>query len=158
MGPAVGLGSSFGVGGDSGMDVSAVSTAGSNATVDVHWNARTTDSLEVNGTTYEAPAGETFLLVRMNVSNMASSPTQLDQGSLAVEVAGERYGHQPLDGETGFTQAGLFEPGETREVWTVFSVPADGESATLLTTSDGLIRFTRDRAITPEATVEAGAS
>ncbi|WP_336022224.1 restriction endonuclease [Halobellus salinisoli] len=158
MGPAVGLGAPFGVGSDSGLDVSAMSTAGENATVDVRWNARTTGSIQVNGTTYDAPEGETFLLVRMNVTNGAESPTQFDQPSLSVEVAGERYGHQPLDGVTGFPSAGLFEPGETREVWTVFSVPADGESATLLTTSEASVRFARDSALTPEATVASDES
>lgn len=153
MGPAVGLGAPFGVSGDGGLDVSAVSTAGENATIDVRWNARTTNSLQVNGTTYDAPEGETFLLVRMNVTNTADSPTQFNQPSLAVEVAGERYGHQPLDGVTGFPSAGLFEPGESREVWTVFSVPADGESATLLTRTDVDVRFARESALTPEATV-----
>ncbi|WP_049985790.1 restriction endonuclease [Halobellus rufus] len=154
MGPAVGLGAPFGVGGGGdGLAVSAMSTAGENATLDARWNARTTTSLEVNGTTYDAPEGERLLLVRMNVTNTADSPTQLDQSSLALDVAGERYGHQPLDGVTGFPSAGLFEPGESREVWTVFSVPADGESATLLTTGDTDVRFTRESAIDVEATV-----
>ncbi|MGQ4555802.1 restriction endonuclease [Halobellus sp. GM3] len=152
FGPAVGLGVGPSTAGDA-PDVSAASTAGSNATLDVRWNARTTESLTVNGTTYDAPDGQTFLLVRMNVTNTEASPTQLDQSALAVEVAGERYAHQPLDGVTGFPSAGLFEPEETREVWTVFTVPGDAESATLLMEGDIRVRFVRDGAVTPEATV-----
>ncbi|WP_144901680.1 restriction endonuclease [Halobellus captivus] len=153
VGPGVGIGAPLDVGSGDGIDASAVSTAGANATLDVRWNARTVDSLEVNGTTYDAPEGETLVLVRMNVTNTNESPTQFDQPSLSVEVAGERYGHQPLQGVTGFPRAGLYEPQENREVWTVFSVPADSESVTLLTSSAEGVRFTRDRSIAPEATV-----
>ncbi|QCC48237.1 restriction endonuclease [Halobellus limi] len=156
MGPAVGLGSPLASGGDGGTDVSAVSTAGANATVDVRWNAKTTDSLTVNGTTYDAPSEQKFLLVRMNVTNRDGAPTQFGQSALVVDVAGERYAHQPLDGVTGFPSAGLFEPGETREVWTVFSVPENGTSATLLTTDETGVRFVRDPSLAPEATVESG--
>jgi len=153
LGPALGLGGPFASGGDDGLDVSAVSTASANATADVRWNVEATQSMTVNGTTYDAPEEQTFLLVRMNVTNRGDSPTQFAQSKLAVEAAGERYAHQPLDGVTGFPSAGLFEPGESREVWTVFSVPADAESATLLMTGELNVRFTRDTAITPEATV-----
>lgn len=155
VGPAVGLGavSPFGAGSDGGVEVSSVSTAGANATLDVYWNARTTDSLTVNGTTYDAPEGQTFVLVRMNVTNGADSPTQFEQTALSIEVSGVRYGHQPLDGATGFSSAGLFEPDENREVWTVFSVPADTESATLLYDGDAGVRFERSTSLTPEATM-----
>ncbi|MFB6092597.1 MAG: DUF4352 domain-containing protein, partial [Haloquadratum sp.] len=153
MGPAVGLASPFTGGGD-GLDVSAVSTATpGNATVHVRWNAKTTRTLKLNGTTYDLPDGQTFLLVRMNVTNRGSSPVQFSQSALAVEVAGRRYGHQPLDGVTGFPSAGLFEPGESREVWTVFTIPADAQSATLLVEGDLRVRFVRTTELTPEATV-----
>ena len=156
--PAVGLGGAIGggaMGGDAGPEVSAVSTAGgSNATVDVRWNARAAGSISVNGTTYDAPDGQTFLLVRMNVTNGADEPTQFSESALAADVAGTRYGHQPLDGVTGFPSAGLFEPGETREVWTVFAVPDDAESVTIILDGDSKVRFVRDSGVTPEASVE----
>lgn len=156
--PAVGLGGATGVGGmggGAGPEVSAVSTAGgSNATVDVQWNARATSSITVNGTTYDAPDGQTFLLVRMNVTNGAGEPTQFPESALAADVAGTRYGHQPLDGVTGFPSAGLFEPGESREVWTVFAVPNDAESVTIILDGESKVRFVRDSGVTPEATVE----
>lgn len=156
--PAVGLGGAIGgggMGGDAGPEVSAVSTAGgSNATVDVRWNARATGSITVNGTTYDAPEGQTFLLVRMNVTNGADEPTQFSESALAADVAGTRYGHQPLDGVTGFPSAGLFEPGESREVWTVFAVPDDAESVTIILDGDSKVRFVRDSGVTPEASVE----
>jgi hypothetical protein len=153
VGPAIGLGGGPLASGGDDLDASALSTADANATLDVRWNAKSTESLTVNGTTYDAPEGQAFLLVRMNVTNRNESPAQFSESALAVEVAGERYGTQPLDGVTGFPSAGLFEPGETREVWTVFSVPADAESATLLIEDDRRVRFSRDRTVTPEATV-----
>ena len=156
VGPAVGLGGMSplgGGGGDAGPEVSAVSTAGgANATADVRWNARATDSLTVNGTTYDAPEGQTFLLVRMNVTNGGDEPMQLPQSALAADVAGTRYGHQPLDGATGFPSAGLFAPGESREVWTVFAVPDDAGSVTVVLDGEAKIRFVRDNGVTPEAT------
>lgn len=146
-----------GVGGDGGSDtaISAVSTASANAALDVRWNARTTDSITVNGTTYDAPENETFVVVRMNVTSRSESPEQLPQERLALEVAGDRYGYQPLKNTTGFPGAGLFAPGESREVWTAFSVPADAESGTLLVRSgEGVpgVKFTRDTAVSAEAT------
>ncbi|WP_435182857.1 restriction endonuclease [Halobellus sp. EA9] len=154
VGPAVGLGGGLlGPGGDAGPGVSAMSTAGANATVDARWNAETRDGLSVNGTSFEPPDGQTFLLVRLNVTNGGDSPIQLQQSAFAVEVAGQRYGRQPLEGVTGFPSAGLFEPGESREVWIVFSIPADAESATLVYDGELRLRFERDTSITPEATV-----
>ena len=153
VGPAVGLGGGlFAGGGGDDVAVSAMSTAGANATVEARWNAKTAGSLSVNGTTYDPPANQTFVLVRLNVTNGAGSPTQLSQSAFAVEVAGQRYGHQPLDGVTGFPSAGLFEPGESREVWLVFSVPESAASATLVYDGDLKITFVRDTGLTPEAT------
>ncbi|SFF94154.1 protein of unknown function [Halopelagius inordinatus] len=141
-------------GGDESTAVSAVSTAGANASLDARWNAKTTDSVTINGTTYDAPPNETFVVVRMNVTNVGESPEQLSQSQLALEVAGDRYGYQPLRNATGFPAGGLFAPGESRDVWTVFSVPADAQSGTLLVQSrDGPgVRFTRDSSVAPDAT------
>ncbi|MDS0298117.1 restriction endonuclease [Halogeometricum sp. S1BR25-6] len=155
VGPALGLPAIGGAGGGGDLAVSALSTAGANATAEVRWNARTAESLTVNGTTYDAPPNETFVLVRMNVSNVGSSPLSMDESSLALEVAGERYGHQPLDGVVGFDQGGLFAPDDPREVWVVFSVPDDAESATLVLRGDEFVRFVRDGTVEAEATVAA---
>lgn len=161
VGPAVGFGGgllgggALGGGGDAGPDVAAVSTAGgANATADVRWNARATDSLTVNGTTYDAPSGQTFLLVRMNVTNGGDEPMQFEQSALAADVAGTRYSHQPLNGVTGFPSAGLFAPGDTREVWTVFAVPEDAGSVTIVLDGEAKVRFVHDDGVTPEATVD----
>ena len=157
VGPAVGLAgmAPLAGGGDAGPEVSAVSTAGgANATAEVRWNARATDSVSVNGTTYDAPAGQTFLLVGMNVTNDGGEPVQLDESALAADVAGTRYGHQPLDGVTGFPSAGLFAPGDSRQVWTVFAVPADAGSVTIVLDGEAKVRFVRDGGVPPEATVE----
>jgi hypothetical protein len=161
VGPAVGLGGgllgggSLDGGGDAGPDVSAVSTAGgANATADVRWNARATDSLTANGTTYDAPSGQTFLLVRMNVTHGGDEPMQFEQSALAADVAGTRYSHQPLNGVTGFPSAGLFAPGDTRAVWTVFAVPEDAGSVTIVLDGEAKVRFVHDDGVTPEATVD----
>lgn len=157
VGSAVGLGGALGgpAGGGTTPEVSAVSTAGTaNATVEVRWNARTTDSIAANGTTYDAPDGQTFLVVGMNVTNGADGPTQLSQSALAADVAGERYGYQPLDGANGFSSAGLFEPGETREVWTAFAVPDDAGSVTIVLDGESKVRFVHDDGVTTETTVE----
>lgn len=157
VGPAVGVGGVPG-GGDAGPDVSAVSTVGeANATADVRWNARATGSLTVNGTTYDAPSGQTFLLVRMNVTNDGSEPMQFEQSALTADVAGTRYGHQPLTGVTGFPSAGLFAPGDTRAVWTAFAVPEDAGSVTIVSDGEANVRFVRDSGVTPEATADGSA-
>lgn len=148
----------LGVPGTTGGDaaaISAVSTAGANASLDARWNAKTTTSVTINGTTYDAPPNETFVVVRMNVTNVGDSPEQLSQEQLALEVAGDRYGYQPLRDATGFPAGGLFAPGESRDVWTLFSVPADAESGTLLVYADESgpnVRFTRDTSVVAEAT------
>ncbi|QIB73418.1 hypothetical protein GL213_11970 [Halogeometricum borinquense] len=156
VGPTLGLpvigGGSGGTSGDA-VSVSALSTAGANATAEVRWNSRTTKTLTVNGTTYTAPENETFVLVRMNVTNHNESPMSFGQSSLALEVAGERYGYQPLNGTTGFAEGGLFAPNDPREVWLAFTVPTDATSGTLVLRDDDLaVRFVHDSSIEPEAT------
>jgi hypothetical protein len=89
----------------------------------------------------------------MNVSNVGETPLSMDESSLALEVAGERYGYQPLDGVVGFDQGGLFAPDDPREVWVVFSVPDDAESATLVLRGGESVRFVRDGDVEAEATV-----
>jgi hypothetical protein len=155
VGPALGVGGLAGVGGGNGATISAVSTAGEEATLRVRWNAKTASAITVGGARYEAPPNETFVVVRMNVTNVGDSPERLSQRRLALGVAGERYGYQPLVNETGFPAAGLFAPGESREVWTLFSVPADAESGTLLVLpGEGApsVRFRRDAGMPAEAT------
>jgi hypothetical protein len=159
VGPTLGLAGLVGGGSGQGdaVAVSAVSTAGANATLEAQWNARTTDSVTVNGTVYEAPPNETFVVVRFNTTNWADSPATLPQDRLVLDVAGERYGHQPLRNATGFAMGGLYAPNETHEAWTVYSVPEDAQSGTLLLLGEGDgetvgVRFVRNRSIAAEAT------
>lgn len=153
VGPALGLPVVGGDGGDDAMAVSALSTANENATAEVRWNARATETVTVNGTTYAAPENETFVVVRMNVTNTRDSPMSFDESSLALDVDGERYGHQPLNGTTGFAEGGLFAPNDPREVWVTFTVPADATSATLVVRGEEpTVRFVRDRTVSAEAT------
>jgi hypothetical protein len=159
VGPALGLAGLVGGGtGQSGdVTVSAVSTAGANAPLEAQWNARATDSVTVNGTVYEAPPNETFVVVRFNATNVGDAPATLPQDRLVLDVAGERYGHQPLRNVTGFAMGGLYAPNETHEAWTVYSVPEDAQSGTLLLVEDGEgeavgVRFVRNRSIPAEPT------
>jgi predicted transcriptional regulator len=54
---------------------------------------------------------------------------------------------------TGFPSAGLFAPGDSRQVWTVFAVPDDAGSATIVLDGEAKVRFVRDDDVPPEATV-----
>jgi hypothetical protein len=121
-------------GGGDGGGVSAVSTAPpENATLHARWTARRADSVSLtDGTTYEPPAGETFLVVQLNVTNRGGAPATFGPSALALERDGARYGVQPLVGTDGGFAGGLFAPGSQRTVWVAFSVPAGAETGTLV--------------------------
>lgn len=121
-------------GGADGAGVSAVSTAPpENATLHARWTARRADSVSLqDGTTYEPPADETFLVVQLNVTNRGAAPSTFGPSALALETDGARYAVQPLVGTDGGFAGGLFAPGGQRTVWVAFSVPADAETGTLV--------------------------
>jgi len=123
---------------DSTAAVTVLSTTErTNATLTATWNARTADTVELeNGTSYDAPDGETFVVVQLNVTNQEVTPVQLSQEDLALEAGGTRYGYQPLAGAETF-RGGVFIPGETTSVWTAFSVPENTTAGTVLIVPEG---------------------
>lgn len=123
---------------DSTAAVTVLSTSErSNATLTATWNARTATSVELeNGTSYDAPDGETFVVVQLNVTNRGDAPARLKQSDLALEADGVRYGYQPLAGADTFGGE-VFVPNQTVSAWTVFSVPEDTTAGTVLIVPEG---------------------
>lgn len=128
--------------------VAALSTASAeNASVEFRWNAVTTERLTLaNDTTFTAPEGEVFVAVAVNATPTGSAPGSVPQSDLVLQSDGTRYAYQPLSDVQSFN-GGLFAPNETTAVWTVYSVPADTPSGTLVVLPDEqqrLVRFVHD--------------
>jgi len=123
---------------DSTAAVTVLSTTErTNATLTAAWNARTSDTVELeNGTSYDAPDGETFVVVQLNVTNHEPTPAELSPEDLALEAGGTRYGYQPLAGAQTF-RGGVFISGEPTSVWTAFSVPENTTAGTVLIVPEG---------------------
>ncbi|RDZ65469.1 hypothetical protein C5B90_03660 [Haloferax sp. Atlit-12N] len=152
LGPMVdGLGGSSG--GGSGVAVSALSGASADsADVVARWNARTADSLQVGNQTYAAPDGEQFVVVGLNATAASGSPGSLPQSALVFESDGVSYGHQPLSNATGFDSGALFAPGESTHVWTVFAVPTNATTGTVLVqpTNEDTVAFVHDDTVSTD--------
>lgn len=156
LGPMVdGLG---GPAGQSGVAVSALSDAPpDSADAVAMWNSRTTDSIAVGNSSYTAPEGQQFVIVAFEVTPSGTSPVALSQSALALESDGVRYGYQPLSAANGFTKGGLFAPNETRVVWTVFSVPENVSTGTVVVAEpiDDQLAFVYNESISTETATEA---
>ncbi|RDZ43542.1 hypothetical protein C5B86_10890 [Haloferax sp. Atlit-19N] len=152
LGPMVdGLGGSSG--GGSGVAVSALSGASTDsADLVARWNARTADSLQVGNQTYAAPEGERFVVVGLNATAASGSPGNLPQSALVFESDGVSYGHQPLSNATGFDNGALFAPGESTHVWTVFAVPTNATTGTVLVqpTNEDTVAFVHDDTVSTD--------
>ncbi|AFK18493.1 hypothetical protein E6P09_06880 [Haloferax mediterranei ATCC 33500] len=148
LGPMIdGLG---GPSGASGVGVSAVSSApADSADMVARWNAKTTESVQLGNRSYTAPDGEQFVVVALNVTTQQSSPGSLSQSALVFESDSVRYAHQPLANTTGFANGGLFTPNESETVWTVFSVPANTSTGTVLVRSgnEDTVAFIHDESL-----------
>lgn len=146
---------------DDGFPVSALSTASANeaANVTVRWSAEVQPRIELPNATYEAPAGERFVVVRLAVTNRGSEPRAIRSQRFVLAANGTTHANQPLNGTRYFPPMRL-DAGETRDVWTVFSVPEGATSGTLLVdqqvgSGPVAIRFVRDPALDEElSTVE----
>ena len=137
----------------SGVAVSALSSApNGSAEMVARWNSRTTDSIAVGNESYTAPDGQQFVVVALAVSPTNSSPGSLPQSALVFESDGVRYGYQPLSNSTGFSTGGLFAPNETQTVWTVFSVPSNTTTGTVLVgdSGDDTVAFVHDESLPVE--------
>lgn len=121
------------VGGDSGGDlaVAALSTAEDDAGLVVRWNARTTDTVVANGSTYRAPTGTQFLVVQLSVTNTGSERVPVHGADVLVNVNGTRYTPQPLEGARTFESTAL-SPGEETTGWVVFAVSTGATDAVLV--------------------------
>ncbi|KTG24432.1 restriction endonuclease [Haloferax profundi] len=153
LGPMVdGLGTQ---GGQGGVAVSALSSAPSSSSDMVaRWNSKTTDSITVGNNSYTAPDGKQFVVVALDVTASESSPGTLSQSALVFESDGVRYGYQPLTNTTGFETGSLFAPNESTRVWTVYSVPANTTTGTLLVRSsnEDTVTFVHDETMSAEPT------
>ncbi|WP_411968095.1 restriction endonuclease [Haloferax sp. YSSS75] len=155
LGPMVdGLGTPTG---QDGVAVSALSNApNESADVVARWNSRTTDSIAVGNESYTAPDGQQFVVVALDVSPTSSSPGSLPQSALVFESDGVRYGYQPLVNSTGFETGGLFAPNESQTVWTVFSVPSNTTTGTVLVraTNEDTVTFVHDESLSADPDAE----
>ncbi|WP_135830173.1 restriction endonuclease [Halorussus halobius] len=115
--------------------ISAESTApeGANASLHVTWNAKVTDSIDMNESddlVYPAPEGQQLVLVRMAINNTGNGSVPLKQTAFKLRANGTTHANQTLARHAGFLNLPI-GPGETVPVWTVFAIP-EGESATLV--------------------------
>ncbi|WP_410765373.1 restriction endonuclease [Haloferax sp. DFSO60] len=153
LGPMVdGLG---GPAGQSGVAVSALSVAPQDqADVVAMWNTRTTQSLAVGNSTYAAPDGQQFVVVALEVTPTGSSPVSISQSALALESDGVRYGYQPLAASGDLFHGGLFAPNESKVVWTVYSVPENVSTGTIVVAEpiDDEVVFVYNESVSTEPT------
>ncbi|MFC7204316.1 restriction endonuclease [Haloferax namakaokahaiae] len=156
LGPMVdGLG---GPAGQSGVAVSALSVAPQeSADVVAHWNARTTESIAIGNSTYAAPDGQQFVVVALEVTPAGSSPVSIPQSALAFESDGVRYGYQPLAASSGLFNGGLFAPNESSVVWTVYSVPQNVSTGTVVVAEpiEDDVAFVYNESVSTEPTTES---
>jgi hypothetical protein len=83
----------------------------------------------------------------LNVTNGGDGTVGLRQEGFRLRANGTLHAHQPLTNASGF-EMGVLKPGETRSVWTVFSIDEKATNATLVVNDgaygDVAIRFERD--------------
>lgn len=130
---------------DAGPPVTALALGGQgNSTVTVAWDSEVTDSITANsGKTYEAPDGETFVVVRMEVTAPENQSVVLRGDRFALSVNGTTYGYQRLSGASNILPVQV-QAGNTTQAIAVFSVPEGVEGATLVAQpGDPGIRFVR---------------
>ena len=131
--------------------VTAVSlTEQSDEGITIAWTATRQQAVSVgNGSQYEPPDGEQFVVVEMRISNDGSSTAALRTQDLGF--AANNVHHQPhrLDGADGQPPV-VVEPGQSESVWVVFTVDAEATSGTLLGLpgEEGApMRFERDSSV-----------
>lgn len=127
-GDGLGLG-----GGSEDITVTAVSLTGStDDAVEVAWNARTQSTLVTeNDTRYEAPAGQTFVVVEMTVTNQRVATSTLDASMLAFAANDTVREPRQLNGTESPLPVQL-APEESETLWVVFTIPEGETSGTLV--------------------------
>ncbi|MFB6093575.1 MAG: restriction endonuclease [Halanaeroarchaeum sp.] len=123
---------------DDGLTATAVSlTGGEGEGVHVAWTANRRSTLPgPNGTTYRPPAGDTFVVVTMAVSNDRGATTRLQASTFAFAANGTVHGPHRLAGASGQLPVTL-DPGRTNTTWVAFTVDAEAERGTLLALPNG---------------------
>lgn len=146
---------SDGGGGSGDLAIGALSTAeAADAGLLVHWNARTTERVVANGSSFEPPSGTVFLVVQYEVTNTGDDRVPVRPDAFHVNVAGARYTHQPLDGARTFEITAL-SPGNATTGWAVYSIPASARDAVLVPdpdTAGGPVTYVHDPTMTINGT------
>ncbi|MFB6268457.1 MAG: restriction endonuclease [Halobacterium sp.] len=142
------VGGGGGGGGDAGPAFTAFSLAADdNSTTTAEWDARVQSTLSTANDSYQAPEGETFVVVQLNVSAGAEAVT-LRNEQFALAVNGTNYATQPLQNASTQLRAKLLpvrvEAGQSQRALLVFAVPEGFDGATLVERAGGPgIRFER---------------
>lgn len=115
------------------LTVTAVSlTQPSEESVVVSWRARTQSTLVTpNGTRYDPPAGETFVVVEATVTNQRVATSTLAAETLGFAANDTVIAPQTLNGTESQLPVQL-APEESKTVWIVFSVEESEDTGTLL--------------------------
>jgi len=137
-------------GGGDAISANSTAPADANASLQVVWNAKVTDSIDMNESdelVYPAPEGEQLVLVRMAINNTGNDSVPLEQTAFQLRANGTTYANETLADHEGFLNLPV-EPDTVVPVWTVFAIP-EGESATLVydqnaTQATVAVEFTRD--------------
>lgn len=144
-----------GSGGDD-LTVTAVSLTGSaEDSVEVAWNTKTTGAIvTANETRYEAPDGEKFVVVQMEITNDRPATSSFDASMLGFAANDTVREPRTLNGTSDRLPLEL-APEESATTWVVFTIDKGESSGTLI----GLpgentppLRFTHDPSV--EADVE----
>ena len=149
----------FGFGGGSD-DFAVTATSldgGTEAGIGVAWNAQAEGAeLDVNGTHYRAPEGETFVVVSMRVTNDRPATSRFAADRLAFAANGTTQGPHALANASGQLSSQVrLGPDESRPGWVAFTVDESAESGTLLALhreNAPPVRFERDSSLTWQPT------
>lgn len=102
-------------------------------TFQTEYAGRTQDSvaLQDGQRYYEARGGRTFLVVRLKITNLGEQ-ADLTPAFYDIDVGGALYSYQPLNGYPNDLSGVTLRADATFEGWTLYSIPAEATSATLV--------------------------
>ncbi|MBX0325775.1 DUF4352 domain-containing protein [Halomicroarcula sp. F13] len=129
-----------------GSDVSNVSVTAQDAdppatqSLNVVWNARAQSAVDPtpdDSLSYDAEEGQKYLVVRMQLTNNASSSIDLTPTLFRALSDGVEYEYQALFGSTSGDLRGVtLREGATFDGWVAFSIPEDTTSVELIVHQD----------------------
>ena len=102
-------------------------------TFQTEYVGRTQDSvaLQDGQRYYEARGGRTFLVVRLQITNL-DEQADITPAFYDIDIEGALYSYQPLDGHPNDLSGVTLRADATFEGWTLYSIPAEATSATLV--------------------------